>query len=40
MTIKLNGQIVSTVQRCEMTDGSIGLQSEGIETQWRNLRPR
>ncbi len=40
MTIKLNGVVVSTVGGCELTEGAIGLQSEGAETQWRNIRIR
>lgn len=40
MTIKLNGTIVSTVRECELTEGAIGLQSEGAETHWRNIRVR
>ena len=40
MTIKLNGTVVSTVAGCELTEGPIGLQSEGAETHWRNIRIR
>jgi hypothetical protein len=38
MVIELNGEVVSTVSDCELTEGPIGLQSEGAETHWRNLR--
>jgi hypothetical protein len=40
MTIKLNGTVVSTVGECELTEGPIGFQSEGVETHWRNIRIR
>jgi hypothetical protein len=40
MTIRLNGVVVSTVGGCELTEGPIGLQSEGAETHWKNLRVR
>jgi hypothetical protein len=40
MVIKLNGEVVSTVGACELTEGPIGLQSEGAETHWRNIRIR
>ena len=40
MTIKLNGTVVSTVGQCELTEGPIGLQSEGVETHWKNIRIR
>jgi hypothetical protein len=40
MTIKLNGVVVSTVGGCEVTEGAIGLQSEGAETHWKNIRIR
>jgi hypothetical protein len=40
MIIKLNGTVVSTVGECELTEGAIGLQSEGAETHWRNIRIR
>lgn len=40
MTIKLNGTIVSTVGGCELTEGPIGLQSEGAETHWKSIRIR
>jgi hypothetical protein len=40
MVIKLNGAVVSTVGDCELTEGPIGLQSEGVETHWRNIRIR
>ena len=40
MVIKLNGIVVSTVGACELTDGPIGLQSEGVETHWKNIRIR
>jgi len=40
MTIKLNGVVVSTVGGCELTEGPIGLQSEGAETHWKNIRIR
>lgn len=40
MTIKLNGVVVSRVGDCELTKGPIGLQSEGVETHWRNIRIR
>ena len=38
MVIKLNGIVVSTVGDCELTEGSIGFQSEGVETHWKNIR--
>ena len=38
MEIKLNGTVVSTVADCELTEGPIGLQSEGVPTRWRNIR--
>jgi hypothetical protein len=40
MTIKLNGVVVSTVGKCELTEGAIGFQSEGAETLWKNIRIR
>ena len=40
MTISLNGTVVSTVGDCELTEGPIGLQSEGAETHWKNIRIR
>ncbi len=40
MIIKLNGVVVSTVGDCELTEGPIGLQSEGVETHWKNIRIR
>lgn len=40
MIIKLNGAVVSTVGACELTQGAIGLQSEGAETHWKNIRIR
>ena len=40
MVIKVNGSVVSTVGDCELTEGPIGLQSEGVETHWRNIRIR
>jgi three-Cys-motif partner protein len=40
MVIKLNGVVVSTVADCELTKGAIGLQSEGVETHWKNIRLR
>lgn len=40
MVIKLNGAVVSTVKDCELTEGPIGLQSEGAETHWKNIRLR
>jgi hypothetical protein len=40
MVIKLNGTVVSTVGDCELTEGPIGFQSEGVETHWRNIRIR
>jgi hypothetical protein len=40
MIIKLNGTVVSTVSDCELTEGPIGLQSEGAETHWKNIRIR
>lgn len=38
MVISLNGTVVSTVSDCELTEGPIGLQSEGAETHWKNIR--
>jgi hypothetical protein len=38
MIIKLNGEVVSTVGDCELTEGAIGFQSEGAETHWKNIR--
>ena len=40
MVIKLNGTVVSTVGACELTEGPIGFQSEGVETHWKNIRIR
>ena len=40
MVIKLNGVPVSTVGDCELTEGPIGFQSEGVETHWKNIRIR
>lgn len=40
MVIKLNGVVVSTVADCELTEGPIGFQSEGVETHWKNIRIR
>ena len=40
MTISLNGQVVSTVRDCELTEGPIGFQSEGAEIHLRNIRIR
>jgi hypothetical protein len=40
MVISVNGAVVSTVGDCELTDGPIGLQSEGAETHWKNIRIR
>ena len=40
MIIKLNGTVVSTVGECELTEGPIGFQSEGVETHWKNIRIR
>jgi hypothetical protein len=40
MIIKLTGTVVSTVGECELTEGASGLQSEGAETHWRNIRIR
>jgi len=40
MVISLNGAVVSTVSDCELTEGPIGLQSEGAETHWKNIRIR
>ena len=38
MIISLNGAVVSTVNDCELTEGPIGLQSEGAETHWKVVR--
>ena len=38
MLIKLNGVVVSTVKNSELTEGPIGLQSEGAPIRWRNIR--
>jgi hypothetical protein len=40
MVIKLNGVVVSTVGDCELTEGPVGFQSEGVETHWKNIRIR
>ncbi|NLF71465.1 MAG: DUF1080 domain-containing protein [Candidatus Anammoximicrobium sp.] len=40
MTISLNGAAVSTVRKCELTAGPIGIQSEGAETHWKTIRIR
>jgi len=40
MTISINGAVVSTVSDCELTAGPIGIQSEGAETHWKNIRIR
>lgn len=38
MVISVNGTKVSTVNDCELTKGPIGLQSEGAETHWKNVK--
>ncbi len=40
LVIRLNGEVVSTVRDCELTEGPIAFQSEGVETHWRNIRIR
>ncbi len=40
MIIKINGEVISTVGACELTEGPIGFQSEGAETHWKNIRIR
>ena len=40
MDISINGTPISTVRDCELTEGPIGFQSEGVETHWKNLRIR
>jgi hypothetical protein len=40
MVISINGAVVSTVRDCELTEGPIGLQSEGAETHWKSIRIR
>jgi len=40
MVISINGEVVSTVGDCELTEGPIGFQSEGAETHWKNIRIR
>lgn len=40
MVIKINGTVISTVGDCELTEGPIGFQSEGVKTRWRNIRIR
>jgi hypothetical protein len=40
MDISLNGTLVSTVRDCELTEGPIGIQSEGAETRWKSIRIR
>lgn len=40
MVISINGALVSTVSECELTEGPIGLQSEGVETHWKSIRIR
>ncbi len=40
MVISVNGTVVSTVSDCELTEGPFGLQSEGAEIHWRNIRIR
>ena len=40
MTIRINGEVISTVSDCELTEGAIGFQSEGAETLWKNIRIR
>lgn len=40
MVISLNGVVVSTVGDCELTEGPIGIQSEGAETHWKSIRIR
>lgn len=37
LTVTLNGEIVSTVKDCELTQGPIGFQSEGAEVHLRNI---
>ncbi len=40
MVISVNGTEVSTVSDCELTEGPFGLQSEGAQIHWRNIRIR
>ena len=40
MVISVNGAVVSTVSDCELTQGPIGVQSEGAETHWKTIRIR
>ena len=40
MVISINGAVVSTVNDCELIAGPIGVQSEGAETHWKNIRIR
>lgn len=38
LTLVVNGQKVNEATNCEILDGPIGLQSEGSEIQFRNVR--
>lgn len=36
----VNGVRISTVSKCELSEGPIGFQSEGAEIHWKNIRIR
>ncbi len=38
MQIRINGIEVSTVNKCKLTSGPIGLQSEGAPIRWKNIK--
>ena len=38
MVILVNGAAVATVSDCELTEGPLGFQSEGVETHWKNIK--
>ena len=40
MVISINGTVVTKVTECELTEGPIGFQSEGVEIHWKNIRNR
>jgi hypothetical protein len=38
LTLKVNGEVQNVATQCEEVPGKIGLQSEGAEIQFRNIR--
>jgi hypothetical protein len=38
VTVKVNGELVNQATECSESQGAIGLQSEGTEIQFRNIR--